>query len=68
MARTSALRREEGYDSHLDVAVEERKDAPGVWVVEAIDYDNEGTAFVTTFGGPDAELRAREYATFKYGV
>lgn len=37
----------------------------GAWRVEAIDYENEGVAHIAIFIGPNAEQRAREYATFK---
>lgn len=35
------------------------------WRVEAIDYESEGEIYVAVFTGPDAEKRAREYASFK---
>jgi hypothetical protein len=38
------------------------KQYPTDWRVEAIDYENEGVGYIAIFAGPDAELRAREYA------
>lgn len=35
------------------------------WRVEAIDHEGDGDCYVTIFGGPDAETRAREYAAWK---
>jgi len=35
------------------------------WRVEAINHAGEGECFVTIFSGPDAEIRAKEYATWK---
>lgn len=35
------------------------------WRVEAIDRDGDGQVHVTIFSGPQAEQRAREYATWK---
>ena len=40
---------------------------PDEFRVEGIDYEHEGVVYVTIFSGPDAELRAREYARFKNG-
>jgi hypothetical protein len=37
----------------------------GSWRVEAIDYENEGVAYVAIFAGPDSERRAKEYANWK---
>lgn len=51
-----------------DVAVEERKDQPGAWTVEAIDHAQDGSIYQAIFIGPDAQKRAKEYAKFKYGV
>ncbi|MFG1263897.1 hypothetical protein [Xanthobacter aminoxidans] len=44
----------------------ERTDDPGVWSVEAIGTD--GEIYQSFFVGPDAEQRARDYATLAYGV
>lgn len=33
-----------------------------MWRVEAIDYENEGTAYIALFLEPQAERRARQYA------
>lgn len=35
------------------------------WVVEAIDYEDEGQCYVARFSGPHAEYRALEYADWK---
>lgn len=32
------------------------------WRVEAIDYENEGVAYITVFIGPDAEKRAKYFS------
>jgi hypothetical protein len=45
--------------------VAQDKHSPNEWRVEAIDFDGDGDCFVTLFGGPQAELRAREYAAWK---
>ncbi|MNQ97414.1 hypothetical protein D3C85_1130620 [compost metagenome] len=52
----------------LEVAVAERTNAPGTWGVEAIDTGSEGEIYVALFSGPDAEARAKAYATFAYGL
>lgn len=38
---------------------------PADWIVEAIDYQNEGQVYVATFSGPLAQERAEEYAAWK---
>lgn len=35
------------------------------WVVEAIDYEDEGQCYVARFSGPNARGRALEYAQWK---
>lgn len=35
------------------------------WSVEAIDHEDEGLCYVTTFYGPDSHERALEYAFYK---
>lgn len=35
------------------------------WVVEAIDFDNDGIVYRALFTGPSAEQRAKEYADWK---
>lgn len=50
---------------HRAAEVFERKGEPGAWSVEWIDED--GGIEQAIFIGPDAEARAREYASFKYG-
>jgi len=54
--------------AELQVAVEERRNEPGVWTVEAIDIDGDGEIYQAFFAGPEAEQRAHEYARFKYGI
>ena len=51
----------------LEVSVEERKDAPGAWTVEAINMAGDGEIYQAIFVGPDARGRAQEYARTKYG-
>ena len=48
------------------VGIEERRDAPGMWTVEAIGSD--GEVYQAFFYGPEAQERAREYASFKYAA
>ena len=43
------------------------EEMPDEFRVEGIDYEREGMVYVTLFSGPDAEMRAREYARFKNG-
>jgi hypothetical protein len=50
-----------------DVSVVERRNEPGVWSVETITNDEDGSVYQAHFHGPRAEERAREYASFKYG-
>ena len=64
---TDTARKLAGNVAGLAVAVEERKDQPGVWTVEAIDSSGDGDIYQTLFIGPEARERAREYAQFKYG-
>lgn len=35
------------------------------WRVEGIDYGQDGQVYVAVFSGPEAEVRAKEYAVFK---
>ena len=51
----------------FDVDVVERSGAPGAWGVEAIDMQGDGDCYLAVFSGRDAESRAREYASLKYG-
>jgi hypothetical protein len=37
----------------------------GDYRVEAIDNDSDGEIYVTIFSGPDAQIRAEEYARWK---
>ena len=50
----------------MQIEVAERTDRPGVWTVEAIGED--GEIYQALFMGPNAEERAREYATMKYAL
>ncbi len=68
MAPQAAVRSGDDHPANLDVAVVERRDTPGAWAVEAIDYDSEGDVYLAVFSGPQAQQRAREYAGMKYGV
>jgi hypothetical protein len=36
------------------------------WVVESVDSNGSGETYVTVFSGPQAKVRALEYATQKY--
>jgi len=40
----------------------------GDWRVEAIDFENEGSVYTTTFSGPNAQERAEEYARWQNGI
>ena len=40
----------------------------GKWVVEAIDEEGGGEVSLTTFFGPGAEERARDYVAWKKGA
>ena len=55
------------YDGEqtLQWEIEESKDYPGHWHVEAIDHD--GRVFVAVFSGPEAKERAVEYLDWKNG-
>lgn len=44
------------------------RSCPYEWVVEAIDYDDEGVIYAATFSGPDAQKRAEEYTAWKNGA
>lgn len=50
------------------IEVFERRGEPGVWSVEAIDYDSDGRIDQAIFVGPEAELQARQYAAWKYAA
>ena len=54
--------------SMFDVAVEERRDEPGVWTVEATDNVGDGKIYQALFCGPEAKERAYEYARSFYGT
>ena len=49
----------------IDARVLERKTEPGVWSVEIIDYQNEGSIYLTNFYGPDSEKRAKDYVRWQ---
>lgn len=48
----------------LQWEVFEARDNPTEWRVEAVELD-EGRCYIAIFSGPDAEVRAREYAAWK---
>src|SRR5947207_2330556 len=50
----------------LTAAVYEEPNDHGAWCVEAIDMVGSRGVFVTLFAGPDAKVRAFEYARAKY--
>lgn len=50
----------------LTVDITQILDSPGVWTVEAIGQD--GEIYQAIFAGPTSEIRAREYASLKYGL
>ena len=52
---------------NLNVEICERKDAPGVWAVEALNLQGDGECYLTLFSGPNAKGRAIEYRDWKYG-
>jgi hypothetical protein len=52
------------HDSIRQIEVIERADAKGAWMVEAI--GSGGEVYQAIFSGPEAEGRAKEYATLKY--
>jgi len=41
---------------------------PPTWSVEALNTDGDGGAEIAIFSGLCSEQRAREYATWKYGI
>ncbi len=45
--------------------VTKSRSAPNEYVVEGIDYENEGQTYNALFNGPQAKERAEEYARFK---
>lgn len=54
-------------DTRTQMAFEvmEDRDAPGDWIVGAVDHDSEGECYTAVFTGSNAEARAREYAEWK---
>ena len=49
----------------MNYEISERKDFPGNWGVEAINYDGDGEIYMAIFSGPEAKERAEEYARLK---
>ncbi len=68
MSQNAAVRLDDSHTDHLTVEVVERRDFPGAWGVEAINYVGDGEIYVAVFHGPEARARAYEYAGMKYGV
>lgn len=54
--------------ANVEVEIVQRRDTPGSWSVEAIDTDGDGAIYQAIFVGPGSEIRAKEYAAFKYSV
>ncbi len=54
----------------LGIVVEiiEVADAPGHWLVEAVDHGSEGEVYRATFDGTKARERALDYARLTYGI
>jgi hypothetical protein len=62
------LRRANDNDHRpIEVEVVEVRDAPGHWLVEAIDHGSEGEVYRATFDGSKAKERAESYARLTYG-
>jgi len=51
----------------LEVGVIEVPNAPGHWLVEAIDHGSDGEIYRATFDGSMAMERALDYARLTYG-
>lgn len=68
MRGSTAAKSSSHVPRRMAVSVVERKDAPGVWSVEAIDHASDGDCYVTVFYGPRSRERAAEYARLKYDV
>lgn len=66
MAMHTALKKNPRTATGLVAEVVERKDAPGVWSVEAVDDASEGAVYSAVFYGPQSKERAEEYAHMKY--
>lgn len=49
----------------LTFEVARARDEVDEWIVEAIDEVNGGEIYMARFSGPDAQLRATEYAAWK---
>mgnify|MGYP001572085326 CR=1 FL=1 len=45
--------------------VQSRGVVPEEWRAEAIDHEGDGDCYVVLFSGPNAQIRASEYATWK---
>ena len=52
----------------MEVGIVQISSLPDYWLVEAIDTGSEGEVYQTTFSGPMAERRARDYALRTYGT
>lgn len=52
----------------IEVTIYPNDDRPLSWTVEAVNSDGDGGIDVTIFGGPGSDVRAREYALWKYGT
>ena len=68
MAQRKPINDNENQPLGIEVGVIEVRDAPGDWLVEAIDYGSEGEIYRAIFSGPMAEQRARDYARLTYGL
>lgn len=64
----SACYKENDMPDEFPAEVVRDRDHPQDWRVEKIIGDADGNVDITVFCGPDAEQRAREYATWKYPV
>ena len=51
----------------IEVTLVVNDTVPLSWTIEAVNSDGDGGIDSTTFSGPSAEWRAREYARWKYG-
>ena len=55
----------QSVEPDADIEVTKCAGIEDAWSVEIIDYENEGSVYVTVFHGPDSYARAREYADWK---
>ena len=49
----------------VEYEIAKSRNVPGEYVVEGIDYENDGQIYGALFNGPQAKERAEEYARFK---